>query len=267
VRRIYELSTSDFNRFTDAVLETWAARAKERAEAPEENLGVAQAAMDESGKLIEHLRAPREAGALPTGSITFGLRLTVQDNTSFLAQLFKVLQGSSESAEILAEAGVVKNLPLTKDTPNVAVRSVKPMDWQRGFKALRSEQEDVPVALDVKLMNEQMEGMFNGILLNWGETKPQRMVEDFGELLFAVALVEMAKIFADPKHKAELALRKTDPKAKADYLKTQLLERLANLGYPQEMFAFGANGYLTIEGTIAVAFLEMKAKEAMARAA
>lgn len=173
---------------------------------------------------------------------------------------------STQNAEVLAEADIVKNLP-REDASNLAVRSVKPMDWQRGFKALRSDQEDVPVALDIQFMNEQMEGMFNGILLNWGETTPHRLVEDFGELVFAVALVEMAKIFADPKHKAELAIRKTDPKAKADYLRTQLLQRLAGLGYPPEMFSFGANGYLTIEGTIAVAFLEMKAKEATARAA
>ena len=116
-------------------------------------------------------------------------------------------------------------------------------------------------------MNEQMEGMFNGILLNWGDAKPHRLVEDFGELLFAAALVEMAKIFADPNHKKELALRKANPKAKADYLRTQLLQRLAALGYPQEMFTFGANGYLTIDGTVTQAFLEVKAKEAMARAA
>ena len=266
LRQVYEFSTSDFDGFTDALIETWVNRT-EKVEVPEENLGVAQAAMDESERLIDHLRASREAEALPTGSITIGLRLSVQDNTSFLAQLFKVLQTNSDSAEILAEADAVKNLPVTKDGPNVAVRPVKPMDWTRGFKALRSEQEDVPVALDVKLMNEQMEGMFNGILLNWGDAKPQRLVEDFGQLLFAVTLVEMAKIFADPAHKAELELRKADPKAKADYLKTQLLQRLADLGYPQEMFAFGPNGYLTIQGIVATAYLEMKARAEVRKAA
>ena len=81
------------------------------------------------------------------------------------------------------------------------------------------------------------------------------MVEDFGELLFAVALVEMAKIFADPKHKVEIALRKSDPKEKAEYLKAQLAERLADLGYPPEMLTFSQNGYLTIDGTIAHIFL------------
>jgi hypothetical protein len=178
-----------------------------------------------------------------------------------------VLQGEAQNTEVLAEADIVKNLPSGDSAANIAVRSVKPMDWQRGFKALRSDQEDVPVALDIQFMKDQMEGMFNGVVLNWGEVKPQRLVEDFGELLFAVALVEMAKIFADPNHKKELALRKADPKAKADYLRTQLLQRLADLGYPPEMFSSGANGYLTIEGTIAAAFLKAKAKEAITRAA
>lgn len=267
LRQIYEASTSNFEQFTDAIMRTWENRTKDRALASEEDFGVGQVALDESGRLIDHLRASREAGALPIGSITVGLRLSAQDNTSFLAQLFKVLQNNSGSTEVLAEADAIKNIPITKDGPNVSVRPVKPMDWQRGFKALRSEQEDVPVALDVKLMNEQMEGMFNGILLNWGDAKPQRLVEDFGELLFAVALVEMAKIFADPNHKKELALRRTNPKAKADYLRTQLLQRLADLGYPQEMFAFGENGYLTIQGTIANAFLEMKARAEVRKSA
>ncbi|MBU3759574.1 MAG: hypothetical protein FGM27_06545 [Candidatus Omnitrophica bacterium] len=256
-RNIYEISTFDLDRFMDAILQRWAIRLKQGI-GTEENLFVAKAALEESGKLIEHLRALR--GSLPQGTITIGLRLTGRNNSSFLAQLFKVLQGESQNAEILAEAGTVKKLLTGEAAGNVAVRSVLPADWQRGFKALRSQQGVVPVALDDQFMNEKMEGMFNGASLNWGETKPQGMVHDFGELLFAAALVEMAKIFSDPKHKDELLRLKSDSKATAEYLRAQLLDRLAALDYPQDMFTYGENGYLTIQGVIANAFLEFKAE-------
>jgi hypothetical protein len=112
-----------------------------------------------------------------------------------------------------------------------------------------------------------MNPMFTGLVLKRSEARSGPMVEDFEGLVAAVSLVELANISADPQHRSELRRLATNPKLKAEYLRTQLLQRLAGLGYPPEMFSSGANGYLTIEGTIAAAFLKAKAKEAITRAA
>lgn len=264
IRQIYELSVSDLDAFTQAIEKNWAERGQQAAAALQNDAGISQSAVEESEKLLAHLRAPQVSAPAAEGSVTLGVRLTAEENNSFLVQLFKALGAISERAEILVEADAVKSIS-AGERANADIRPVKPMDWKRGFQALRSGQENVPVALDLNIMKEQMEGMFSGIRLDWGNEKPGRIVEDYGELLMAVTLIEMARIYANPVH--QQALAPLSPKMRAKYLKTQLLLRLTDLGYSPEMFSFGEDGLLTIQGTLAKAVLEMKAREAAQKAA
>ena len=292
VRQIYILSTSDFKGFTDAILETWLNRTKDRQEVSEERLEISQAAIAQTQRLIDWLT--REDRKWPEGKITFALLLgDSARKESFLTQLLDTLKRKGQAAQVFpdrdSQSDVQKKIDRIGLSSLVSSRPLDRSGLLSGIDDLyKNGQSDVPIALleDAETNAGLMSESLVGLALDNGKAPLNAEVLFHNELLFSIivglfsprvmknadyqnSVREKINKISESVKGDPARLRNEVKRIKSETLKEHLIPLLEELGYDdQGIFSTGSGQFLTLAGGVIAGMLtEIQARSEVRKAA